>query len=67
MFFPVVKSHLVVTVCLQFTMKKSWFLHFSRSLLITYLLTLSPEKYIIVLERSGKSLEFWIQKSVRTL
>ena len=39
-----------------------------RSLLITYLRTSSLEKEIIVFwKRSGKSLEFWIQKSVRTL
>ena len=39
-------------------MKKSWFLHFSRCLLISYLSTLSPETYSIVFEKSGKSLEF---------
>ena len=55
---------IVVTVRLQYIMKKAWFLRFSRSLLITYLfITLSLEtKYCF-----GKSLEVWIQKSVRTL
>ena len=48
--------------------EKSLFLRFLRSVLITYLITLSLEKEIIVLEKkSRKSLEFWIQKSVRTL
>ena len=55
---------IVVTVRLQYIMKKAWFLRFSRSLLITYLFfTLSLEtKYCF-----GKSLEVWIQKTVRTL
>ena len=55
---------IVVTVRLQYIMKKAWFLRFSRSLLITYLfITLSLEtKYCF-----GKSLEVWIQKTVRTL
>ena len=39
-------------------------LPFLRSLSITYLITLSLDKEIIVF---GKSLEFWIQKSVRKL
>ena len=39
-------------------MKKSWFLHFARCLLISYLSTLSPETYSIVFKKSGKSLEF---------
>lgn len=40
----------------------------SRSLLITYLVTLCQEKETIVLERkSEKSLEFWTPKSARTL
>ena len=39
-------------------------LPFLRSLSTTYLITLSLDKEIIVF---GKSLEFWIQKSVRTL
>ena len=37
---------------------------FVRSLFITYLITVSLEKEIIVWKESGKSLEFWIQKSV---
>ena len=40
------------------------FLPFLRSLLITYLITLSLDKEIIVFE---KSLEFWKKKTVRTL
>ena len=44
-------------------MRRDWFLHFSRSTLVTYLIILSPEKYIIVLE----SLKFWIRDSVQTL
>ena len=35
---------------------------FLRSLLITYFITVRLEKLL-----SGKSLEFWIQRSVRTL
>ena len=35
--------------------------------MITYLLTLSVEKKVLFSKKSGKSLEFWIQKSVRTL
>ena len=50
------------TICLQRTTKKSLFLRFLRSLLITYLITVSLEILL-----SGKSLEFWIQRSVRTL
>ena len=70
-FFPVFKSYqlsyvsycIVVTVLLQCVMRKAWFLRFSRSLLITYLITLSVEKEIIVLEKkSGNDLKFWIQK-----
>ena len=39
-------------------MEKDWFLRFSMSLLITYLVTLSLEKEIIVLEkRLEKSLD----------
>ena len=37
---------------------------FLRSLLITYLITSSLEKEIIVGEKIWKSLEFWIQKCV---
>ena len=49
--------------------KKTLFLRFLRCLLITYVITLSLEKeIIIVFEKSlEKSLEFWIQKSVQTL
>ena len=57
--------YIMVTVRLQCIMKKAWFLRFSRSLsMITYLfITLSLEpKYCF-----GQSLEFWIQKPVRTL
>ena len=32
-------------------MRKAWFLHFSRSLLVTYMITVRLEKKIIVLER----------------
>ena len=41
----------MVTVLLQCVVRKSWILRFSRSLLITYLITLSLEKEIIVLEK----------------
>ena len=34
---------------------------------VSYLITLGLEKEIIVLIKAGKSLEFWILKSVRTL
>ena len=70
-FFPVFKSYqlsyvsycIVVTVLLQYVMRKAWFLRFSRSLLITYLITLSVQKEIIVLgKKSGNDLKFWIQK-----
>ena len=37
------------------------FVFFLKSLLITYLITLSVEKKYIVLEKNGKSLEFWIR------
>ena len=42
---------IVVTVLLQCVVRKSWILRFSRSLLITFLITLSLEKEIIVLEK----------------
>ena len=42
---------IVVTVLLQCVERKSWILRFSRSLLITFLITLSLEKEIIVLEK----------------
>ena len=49
--------------------KKTLFPRFLRSLLIAYVITLSLEKEIIIVleKKSGKSLEFWIQKSVQTL
>jgi len=51
-----------------YVMKKALFLLLLRSLLITYLITSSLEKEIILLEKkSGKSPEFWIRKSVRAL
>ena len=41
---------------------------FLRSLMITYLITLSLEKEIIVLEKSPEKIfDFWIEKSVQTL
>ena len=40
---------------------------FFKDLLITYLITLSLEKKLLFRKKSGKSLEFWIQKFVRTL
>ena len=48
-------------------MRKTWFLRFSVSLLINYLITLSPEKRNYFGKKSGESLGFFIQKSVRTL
>ena len=62
-------SILPTQVHLQPIMKKALFLHFLRSLLITYLITLSLEKEIIncLEKKSGKSLKFWIQKSVQIL
>ena len=49
--------------------KKTLFPRFLRSLLIAYVITLSLEKDIIIVveKKSGKSLEFWIHKSVQTL
>ena len=49
--------------------KKTLFPRFLKSLLIAYVITLSLEKEIIIVlgKKSGKSLEFWIQKSVQTL
>ena len=40
---------------------------FFKGLLITYLITLSLEKKLLFWKKSGKSLEFWIQKFVQTL
>ena len=71
-FFSVlIKSYsiLPIQVHLQRIMKKALFLHFLRSLLITYLITLSLEKEMIncLGKKSGKSLKFWIQKSAQIL
>ena len=43
---------------LKCVLKKGWFLHFSRSLLTTYLVTLSLENKLLFWKNSGKSLEF---------
>ena len=54
--FVLVRSYSISPLCLQCTVKKTLFLRFfkknERSILITYLITLSLEKYIIVLEKS---------------
>ena len=52
MFSVLVKSYSISPVRLQNTMQNALFLRFFMSLLITYLLTLSLEKEIIVLEKS---------------
>ena len=65
--FNLVNSNSISTVRLQCIVKKGLFLQFLRSLLITYLMTSSVENKLIVLEKVWKSLEFWIQKSVRIL
>ena len=49
--FILAKYYSISTVRLQLILKEALFLHFQRSLLITYLITLSLEKEIIVLER----------------
>ena len=72
MFFVLVKSYSISSVCLKSIVKKLLILpSFERSILITYylfLITLSLEKEIIVLgKKSGTTLEFCIQKAVRTL
>ena len=51
-FFVLVKAYSISPICLQCIMKKALFLRFWRSLLITYLMTSSLEKEIIVLEKS---------------
>ena len=69
-FIVLVKSYLISLIRLQLVMKKALFLCFLRSLLIKYLITLSLEKEIIVLEkRLEKVLNFGSKKktSVRTL
>ena len=43
-FFILVKSYWVLSICLQRIMEKALFLYFLRSLLIIYLITLSLEK-----------------------
>ena len=67
-FLVLVKSYSIFPVCLQRTTKKALFLHFLRSLLIIYLISVSlKEKTIVLKKKSGKSLEFWIHKFVRTM
>ena len=67
-FLVLVKSYSIFPVCLQRTTKKALFLHFLRSLLIIYLISVSlEEKTIVLKKKSGKSLEFWIHKFVRTM
>ena len=48
--FVLVKSYSILTVCLQCILKKALFLPFLRSILNTFLVTLSPKKESIVLE-----------------
>ena len=57
-FFILVKSYIISPLRLQCIVKKALFLHFLRSVLITYLITLSLEKEFIVLERSLEVLNF---------
>ena len=69
-FFLLVKLYSISPVRLQHIVDKAFCsCIFLRSLLLTYLITLSLEKEItsIVLEKVWKNLEFWIQKSVKTL
>ena len=48
--------------------EKALFLPFLRSLLIIYLISVSlVEKTIVLKKNSGKRLEFWIHKFVRTI
>ena len=52
-----------LTLTFAVHLEKTLFLRFLRSALITYLITLSLEKEIIILEKkSGQSFKFWIQK-----
>ena len=51
-FFVLVWSYSVSSVCLPRTTKEALFSRFLRSLLITYLITLSLKQEIIVLEKS---------------
>ena len=57
-FFILVKSYIISPLRLQCIVKKALFLRFLRSVLITYLITLSLEKEFIVLERSLEVLNF---------
>ena len=68
-FFGVlVKAYSIWPVRLQRIIKKAFSLCFLRFLLITYLmLSLGKEIILLIWKTSGKSLEFWIQKSVWTL
>ena len=64
-FFRLVKSYSISSILLHCIVKNLWSCAFSG---LYYLITWSLEKEIIVLEKkSRKSLEFWIQKSVRSL
>ena len=66
-FFPFFKSYSILVGRSHDIMRKTWFLRFSVSLLINYLITLSPEKRNYFGKKSGESLGFFIQNSVRTL
>ena len=68
-FFVLVKSYTISPVRLQRIMKKALLPSLLRSLLITYLITLSLGKGSTVFfgKKSGKGLEYWIPKFVRTL
>ena len=57
-FWVLVESYSILPVRLQLIMKKALFLCFFRSLLITYLITLSLEKKLCFGKKTGKSLEF---------
>ena len=50
--FILAKYYSISTIRLQLILKEALFLHFQRSLLITYLITLSLEKEIIVLQKN---------------
>ena len=64
-FFVLVKSYSISPACHGKSFAPAFF--FLRSLLISYLITLSLEKYIIVLEKVWKKSWILDQKSVRTL
>ena len=57
-FFPFFKSYLISVGRSYDIMRKTWFLRFSRSLLINYLITLSPVKRNYFGKKSGESLGF---------